>query len=84
MAFVCGLVQNVCAAGIRDTVIGMPHRGRLNFLVDILKFQPSAMFFKVNPLSLKLSYFLLCLCSKTNLLFSIPFWGVLAKESTCM
>ncbi|KAJ3412904.1 hypothetical protein HDV05_008768 [Chytridiales sp. JEL 0842] len=35
------------AAGIRDIVLGMPHRGRLNLLTDLLKYNPAALFHKV-------------------------------------
>ncbi|KAJ2091678.1 hypothetical protein IW138_001660 [Coemansia sp. RSA 986] len=34
-------------AGITDAVLGMPHRGRLNILVDLLKYPPRALFHKL-------------------------------------
>ncbi|KNC96364.1 oxoglutarate dehydrogenase (succinyl-transferring), E1 component [Spizellomyces punctatus DAOM BR117] len=34
-------------AGIRDIVLCMPHRGRLNLLTDLLKYNPTALFHKV-------------------------------------
>ncbi|KAI9095871.1 thiamine diphosphate-binding protein [Phlyctochytrium arcticum] len=34
-------------AGIRDVVLCMPHRGRLNLLTDLLKYNPTALFHKV-------------------------------------
>jgi probable 2-oxoglutarate dehydrogenase E1 component DHKTD1 len=34
-------------AGLAEIVIGMPHRGRLNVLTDLLEFAPRAMFHKI-------------------------------------
>jgi probable 2-oxoglutarate dehydrogenase E1 component DHKTD1 len=34
-------------AGIRNIVLGMPHRGRLNFLTDLLCYPPTALFHKI-------------------------------------
>ncbi|KAJ2158562.1 hypothetical protein GGF46_003681 [Coemansia sp. RSA 552] len=34
-------------AGITEAVLGMPHRGRLNILVDLLKYPPRALFHKL-------------------------------------
>ncbi|KAJ2777900.1 hypothetical protein H4R18_004912 [Coemansia javaensis] len=34
-------------AGVAEAVIGMPHRGRLNILVDLLKYPPRALFHKL-------------------------------------
>lgn len=34
-------------AGIRDIVLGMPHRGRLNLLTDLLQYPSAALFHKV-------------------------------------
>ncbi|KAJ1546861.1 hypothetical protein HK405_006803, partial [Cladochytrium tenue] len=34
-------------SGIRDVILGMPHRGRLNLLTDLLKYPPRALFHKV-------------------------------------
>ncbi|KAJ3272834.1 putative 2-oxoglutarate dehydrogenase E1 component DHKTD1, mitochondrial, partial [Blyttiomyces sp. JEL0837] len=33
--------------GVRDIILGMPHRGRLNLLTDLLKYNPQALFHKV-------------------------------------
>ncbi|RUS14431.1 thiamine diphosphate-binding protein, partial [Endogone sp. FLAS-F59071] len=34
-------------AGVRDVVLGMPHRGRLNLLTDLLQYPSAALFHKV-------------------------------------
>jgi len=34
-------------SGVEDIVVGMPHRGRLNLLTDLLKFSPTRLFHKV-------------------------------------
>ncbi|KAJ1950227.1 hypothetical protein EC988_004468, partial [Linderina pennispora] len=34
-------------AGIKEAVLGMPHRGRLNILIDLLKYQPRKLFHKL-------------------------------------
>jgi probable 2-oxoglutarate dehydrogenase E1 component DHKTD1 len=34
-------------AGVIDTVLCMPHRGRLNLLTDVLQFSPTVLFHKV-------------------------------------
>ncbi|KAJ3117620.1 hypothetical protein HK100_000776 [Physocladia obscura] len=34
-------------ANVKDVVVGMPHRGRLNLLTDLLKFSPKALFNKI-------------------------------------
>lgn len=34
-------------AGVEHILIGMPHRGRLNLLTDLLQFQPRALFHKI-------------------------------------
>lgn len=34
-------------AGVEHILIGMPHRGRLNLLTDLLKFHPRALFHKI-------------------------------------
>eukprot|EP01116_Phalansterium_solitarium_P002820 TRINITY_DN130_c0_g2_i1.p1 TRINITY_DN130_c0_g2~~TRINITY_DN130_c0_g2_i1.p1 ORF type:complete len:940 (+),score=374.31 TRINITY_DN130_c0_g2_i1:92-2911(+) len=36
------------ALGVEDVVIGMPHRGRLNLLAGLLKYDPGRIFWKVN------------------------------------
>merc|ERR1719232_194526 len=36
--------------GIKEVIIGMPHRGRLNLLTGMLKFPPVAMFRKMKGL----------------------------------
>jgi probable 2-oxoglutarate dehydrogenase E1 component DHKTD1 len=47
LGFMGHLFHLAATAGVKDIVIGMPHRGRLNFLVDLLKFHPSALFHKM-------------------------------------
>ncbi|KAJ2786986.1 hypothetical protein GGI15_001092 [Coemansia interrupta] len=34
-------------SGITDAILGMPHRGRLNILIDLLKYPPRALFHKL-------------------------------------
>lgn len=34
-------------SGITEAVLGMPHRGRLNILIDLLKYPPRALFYKL-------------------------------------
>ncbi|KAJ2485533.1 hypothetical protein EV174_001657, partial [Coemansia sp. RSA 2320] len=34
-------------SGIAEAVVGMPHRGRLNILIDLLKYSPRALFHKL-------------------------------------
>jgi probable 2-oxoglutarate dehydrogenase E1 component DHKTD1 len=34
-------------ANVRDVILCMPHRGRLNLLTDLLNFPPEALFHKV-------------------------------------
>jgi probable 2-oxoglutarate dehydrogenase E1 component DHKTD1 len=34
-------------AGVEHVLIGMPHRGRLNLLTDLLKYPPRALFHKI-------------------------------------
>ena len=34
-------------AGVDHIVIGMPHRGRLNLLTDLLQYAPRALFHKI-------------------------------------
>jgi probable 2-oxoglutarate dehydrogenase E1 component DHKTD1 len=41
------IFQNACAQDLRDVVVCMPHRGRLNLLTDLLKFNPTGVFAKV-------------------------------------
>ncbi|KAJ3185915.1 hypothetical protein HDU85_000827 [Gaertneriomyces sp. JEL0708] len=41
------LFREASFAGIRDVVLCMPHRGRLNLLTDLLKYDPRAVFHKV-------------------------------------
>ncbi|KAJ3115300.1 putative 2-oxoglutarate dehydrogenase E1 component DHKTD1, mitochondrial [Phlyctochytrium bullatum] len=41
------LFAEASAGGIHDVILGMPHRGRLNLLTDLLQFNPTALFHKV-------------------------------------
>ncbi|KAI8913998.1 thiamine diphosphate-binding protein [Powellomyces hirtus] len=41
------LFKEANGAGIRDVVLCMPHRGRLNLLTDLLEYDPTALFHKV-------------------------------------
>ncbi|KAF9403025.1 hypothetical protein BGZ94_004739, partial [Podila epigama] len=45
------LFQTASKAGITEAVLGMPHRGRLNLLTDLMQYNPTALFSKVkgNP-----------------------------------
>jgi len=47
MPAVDALFQAANADGVHDIVLGMPHRGRLNLLTDVLKYDPTALFHKV-------------------------------------
>ena len=38
---------DVPIAGIREAVVCMAHRGRLNLLVDMLQYDPKALFSKI-------------------------------------
>ncbi|OSD05011.1 dehydrogenase E1 and transketolase domain-containing protein 1 [Trametes coccinea BRFM310] len=42
-----GLFSSAAQAGVEHIIIGMPHRGRLNFLTGLLKYPPSALFHKI-------------------------------------
>ncbi|MDH4225198.1 MAG: 2-oxoglutarate dehydrogenase E1 component [Deltaproteobacteria bacterium] len=44
IAMLDGLVEEGAAEGMEEIVIGMPHRGRLNVLVNVLGKQPSEIF----------------------------------------
>lgn len=37
----------IAEVGIDHVIIGMPHRGRLNLMTEILKFSPCRMFHKM-------------------------------------
>jgi probable 2-oxoglutarate dehydrogenase E1 component DHKTD1 len=37
----------VHVAGLKNIVVGMPHRGRLNLLTDLLQYPPQALFHKL-------------------------------------
>ncbi|KAF9163639.1 hypothetical protein DFQ26_002295 [Actinomortierella ambigua] len=41
------LLQTASKNGVTQAVIGMPHRGRLNLLTDLLQYDPTALFSKV-------------------------------------
>ncbi|TPX37988.1 oxoglutarate dehydrogenase (succinyl-transferring) [Synchytrium microbalum] len=41
------LFKHANLSGVRDIVLCMPHRGRLNFLTDILMYSPTALFHKI-------------------------------------
>ena len=41
------LFRSCAVANVKDAIICMPHRGRLNLLTDILQFPPEALFHKV-------------------------------------
>ncbi|PVF93043.1 putative oxoglutarate dehydrogenase precursor [Serendipita vermifera] len=41
------LFASAASAGIGHVLIGMPHRGRLNLLTDLLKYPPRALFHKI-------------------------------------
>ncbi|KAF8950794.1 hypothetical protein BGZ52_001388 [Haplosporangium bisporale] len=45
------LFQTASKAGVTEAVLGMPHRGRLNLLTDLMQYNPTALFSKVkgNP-----------------------------------
>lgn len=40
-------LMHVSPAGVEHIVIGMPHRGRLNLLTDLLQYAPRALFHKI-------------------------------------
>ncbi|TFY68504.1 hypothetical protein EVJ58_g984 [Rhodofomes roseus] len=41
------LFASAARAGVENIVLGMPHRGRLNLLTDLLQFSPEALFHKI-------------------------------------
>ncbi|KAF5378852.1 hypothetical protein D9615_006945 [Tricholomella constricta] len=41
------LFSSASHGGIQHIILGMPHRGRLNLLTDLLKFSPAALFNKI-------------------------------------
>ncbi|KAK3814456.1 MAG: thiamine diphosphate-binding protein [Benniella sp.] len=41
------LFQTASKAGVTEVVMGMPHRGRLNLLTDLLQYSPTALFSKI-------------------------------------
>ncbi|KAI0719660.1 dehydrogenase E1 and transketolase domain-containing protein 1 [Fomitopsis betulina] len=41
------LFASAAWAGVENIVLGMPHRGRLNLLTDLLQFSPAALFHKI-------------------------------------
>ena len=42
------MLKNYCIiAGVQDVLIGMPHRGRLNLLCDLLEYPHAALFSKM-------------------------------------
>ncbi|KAG6816029.1 hypothetical protein H0H87_009275 [Tephrocybe sp. NHM501043] len=41
------LFSSASLGGIQHIILGMPHRGRLNLLTDLLQFPPSALFNKI-------------------------------------
>ncbi|KAJ6475095.1 thiamine diphosphate-binding protein [Mycena vitilis] len=41
------LFSAAAKAGVSTIVLGMPHRGRLNLLTDLLKYSPTALFHKI-------------------------------------
>ncbi|KAI0676210.1 dehydrogenase E1 and transketolase domain-containing protein 1 [Trametes maxima] len=41
------LFKSSAEAGVEHIIVGMPHRGRLNLLTDLLQFPPSALFHKI-------------------------------------
>jgi len=47
MGFFQEALERASDGGITDVVLGMPHRGRLNLLIGMLQFSPTAMFHKV-------------------------------------
>ncbi|XP_034445220.1 probable 2-oxoglutarate dehydrogenase E1 component DHKTD1, mitochondrial [Hippoglossus hippoglossus] len=51
MGFFYELFHQSAHCGVTDIVIGMPHRGRLNLLIGLLKFPPELMFRKMRGLS---------------------------------
>ena len=47
MALFDQLMDNCSGHGIKEVVIGMPHRGRLNLLLGLLQFSNETFFHKV-------------------------------------
>jgi probable 2-oxoglutarate dehydrogenase E1 component DHKTD1 len=41
------LFTEVGSAGVRHIVLAMPHRGRLNLLIDLLQMSPASLFHKI-------------------------------------
>lgn len=50
------MFANAAAYGNTDAIIGMPHRGRLGFLVSLMDYPARKLFHKVRGLSLTLLF----------------------------
>ncbi|KAG8176487.1 hypothetical protein JTE90_017542 [Oedothorax gibbosus] len=50
IAFFMQVLKQSCSNGLKDVVIGIPHRGRLNLLTGLLDFPPTVMFRKMKGL----------------------------------
>ncbi|GAA5920300.1 hypothetical protein JCM6882_000033, partial [Rhodosporidiobolus microsporus] len=51
MVAVASLLDAAAGEGVKDAVIGMPHRGRLNLLTQLLSLDPRLVFLKMRGLS---------------------------------
>ncbi|XP_054263427.1 2-oxoadipate dehydrogenase complex component E1 isoform X2 [Macrosteles quadrilineatus] len=48
MAFFLQFLKSCVNGGLTDLIIGMPHRGRLNLLINLLKLPPELLFHKLS------------------------------------
>ncbi len=59
MAFIDEVLDNCKSHSIEEMVIGMPHRGRLNLLVDLLQLPKEMLFHKASEMTSSYSILLL-------------------------
>lgn len=48
MILECYFSKLICVGGVTELIIGMPHRGRLNLLINLLNLRPELLFRKLS------------------------------------